>query len=185
MRDVWTASKTFETTMPTSLSSGQRSANKGNGNSNSSNVNMVDQNNALVASRISIPPSSYNNDVMTAESGYAGTSVYAMSAVSLGGPSLATVISTFKPTLPDELTIRLGQPIRVLAEYDDGWSLCTNLDGSGEQGMVPLECLDRRNGKRKASTIGKGSNMSFHALEPNRDITTRGSRRISSLPAKP
>ncbi|KAG5642881.1 hypothetical protein DXG03_001923 [Asterophora parasitica] len=51
------------------------------------------------------------------------------------------VISTFIPTLPDELSISVGEVIRVHAEYDDGWAMCSN--ARGETGMVPLECLDR------------------------------------------
>ncbi|KJA13692.1 hypothetical protein HYPSUDRAFT_95414, partial [Hypholoma sublateritium FD-334 SS-4] len=53
--------------------------------------------------------------------------------------SSTVVICTFITTLPDELAITIGESIRVLAEYDDGWALCMNT--SGEQGMVPLECL--------------------------------------------
>ncbi|KAF9557161.1 hypothetical protein CPC08DRAFT_616638, partial [Agrocybe pediades] len=53
-----------------------------------------------------------------------------------------TVTSTFVPDLADEIPVRHGEQLRVLAQYDDGWALCTRLDGSGEQGMVPLDCLD-------------------------------------------
>lgn len=56
-------------------------------------------------------------------------------------PFGATVIYTFITSLPDELTIRVGETIRVLAEFDDGWAL--SLNARGEQGMVPLQCLDR------------------------------------------
>ncbi|KDQ61067.1 hypothetical protein JAAARDRAFT_94211, partial [Jaapia argillacea MUCL 33604] len=48
---------------------------------------------------------------------------------------------TFVPSLPDELSISVGETLRILSEYDDGWALCMN--GRGEKGMVPLECLDR------------------------------------------
>jgi len=53
----------------------------------------------------------------------------------------AIVKSTFIPTLPDELSINIGEVVRVLAEYDDGWVLCSN--ALGEKGMVPSECLER------------------------------------------
>ncbi|KAG6820851.1 hypothetical protein H0H93_010678 [Arthromyces matolae] len=53
----------------------------------------------------------------------------------------AKVRSTFIPTLPDELTIGIGEMLRILTEYDDGWTLCSN--ARGEIGMVPLECLDK------------------------------------------
>ena len=50
----------------------------------------------------------------------------------------------FIPSLPDELSISTGEMVRVLGEFDDGWAYCAN--GRGEQGMVPLECLDRQPG---------------------------------------
>jgi hypothetical protein len=52
------------------------------------------------------------------------------------------VTSTFIPTLPDELGIGVGDTLRVLEKYDDGWTLCLNQ--RGEKGMVPLECFDSR-----------------------------------------
>jgi len=88
-------------------------------------------------------------------------------------PSSATVICTFIVTLPDELSIKVGETVRVLAEYDDGWVLCMNADG--EQGMVPLECLSR--GRPMTSTsFGAGGLM---PLTLDRDA--RGVRRVSSL----
>jgi len=88
-------------------------------------------------------------------------------------PSSATVICTFIVTLPDELSIKVGEIVRVLAEYDDGWVLCMNTDG--EQGMVPLECLSR--GRSTTSTsFGTGGLM-----PPRLDRDARGARRVSSL----
>ncbi|KAG5650496.1 hypothetical protein H0H81_012052 [Sphagnurus paluster] len=59
----------------------------------------------------------------------------------VGMPAVsAKVRCTFIPTLPDELHISTGEVIRIHAEYDDGWSLCSN--ARLEMGMVPLECLD-------------------------------------------
>jgi len=56
-------------------------------------------------------------------------------------PADAVIQCTFIPTLPDELSIRMGETVRVIAEYDDGWALCAN--AHDERGMVPLECLDQ------------------------------------------
>ncbi|CAL1705731.1 unnamed protein product [Somion occarium] len=53
----------------------------------------------------------------------------------------AYVRCTFLPSLPDELSISTGEMVRVLGEFDDGWALCAN--ARGEQGVVPLECLDK------------------------------------------
>ncbi|THV03965.1 hypothetical protein K435DRAFT_607785, partial [Dendrothele bispora CBS 962.96] len=52
-----------------------------------------------------------------------------------------TVRCTFDPSLPDELRISPGETLRVLAEYDDGWSSCLKVS-TGEEGMVPIECYD-------------------------------------------
>ncbi|KAF9479293.1 hypothetical protein BDN70DRAFT_921348 [Pholiota conissans] len=79
-------------------------------------------------------------------------------------PSLATVICTFNVSLPDELSILVGEKLKVAARYDDGWAFCTK--ANGEQGMVPLECLEE----------GGFSNNNALALP-----TERGSRRVSSL----
>ena len=56
-------------------------------------------------------------------------------------PYSTTVVCTFIPSLPDELTVYIGETLRVLAGYEDGWSLC--MDCRGEQGMVPNECLEQ------------------------------------------
>ncbi|KAH7889511.1 hypothetical protein F5I97DRAFT_1801262 [Phlebopus sp. FC_14] len=69
----------------------------------------------------------------------------------------AMVKCMFVPNLPDELSITMGERVRINAQYDDGWALCEN--SRGEQGMVPQECLehivtdqtDWRNTKRASS----------------------------------
>ncbi|KAF5330874.1 hypothetical protein D9619_005284 [Psilocybe cf. subviscida] len=94
--------------------------------------------------RISVPSTSYNNsnaDASTIGSTSSGRSQSTGGAVAAPatGTGIGTVICTYITSLPDELPIRIGEIIRVVAEYDDGWGLCTNT--AGEQGMVPLECL--------------------------------------------
>ncbi|KAF7337871.1 SH3 domain-containing protein [Mycena venus] len=87
---------------------------------------------AALAARPPVPPtmpaSSYNNPIPVP-----------VPAGSLA--NAATVRYEFIPSLPDELSITTGEVVRVLSEYDDGWALCKN--GRGDQGMVPLECLDQ------------------------------------------
>jgi hypothetical protein len=73
------------------------------------------------------------------------------------------------------LSIKVGETIRILAEYDDGWALCMN--ANGEQGMVPLECLSR-----ELSTSSDTSGSGGLAL-PMQERDTRGIRRVSSLNA--
>jgi len=96
--------------------------------------------------------SSYNNPVP------------AVPVVPTGSAASATVLYEFIPTLPDELSITTGEIVRVVSEYDDGWALCAN--ARGEQGMVPLECLDR----------GSPPTLSVEQQQDYRD-----SRRTSSL----
>ncbi|KAH9005011.1 hypothetical protein EDB86DRAFT_2881061 [Lactarius hatsudake] len=74
---------------------------------------------------------------------------------------------TFVPQLPDELAITPGEKLYIRAEFDDGWALCANT--RGEQGMVPLECLE-------------GSGGQFAGFPPPLvDWHNRDSRRVSSL----
>ncbi|KAJ8086103.1 hypothetical protein PM082_004923 [Marasmius tenuissimus] len=76
-----------------------------------------------------------------------------------------TVRCTFVPSMEDELSISTGETVRVLQEYDDGWALCLNQQGT--QGMVPLECLDEgapsgwlegdKKGLKRASSLSENS----------------------------
>lgn len=75
-------------------------------------------------------------------------------------PVEAIVKCTFVPTLPDELSITTGERVFIVEQYDDGWDLCMN--GRGERGMVPRECLGR-------------------ATPDQSDIGWRNVQRISSL----
>ncbi|TFK36358.1 hypothetical protein BDQ12DRAFT_686781 [Crucibulum laeve] len=59
-------------------------------------------------------------------------------------PNYANVRHAFnpKPSRADELRLTVGETVRVLAEYDDGFALC--MDSHGGRGMAPLTCLDRQ-----------------------------------------
>jgi len=87
-------------------------------------------------------PSAYGS-----ESGMNSTGSGSLSQI----PVLFTIVvsRSFVPTLPDELSISTGETLKVLQEFDDGWAECMTL--SGEVGMVPLECFDRRDEGRKTS----------------------------------
>jgi hypothetical protein len=80
---------------------------------------------------------------------------------------VALVRVTFVPQLPDELAITPGETLFIRTEFDDGWALCANT--RGEQGMVPLECLEG----------GGGQFAEFPP--PSVDWHNRDSRRVSSL----
>lgn len=55
-------------------------------------------------------------------------------------PIRVTVMYSFVPHLPDELPVKIGDQLRVIREFDDGWALCVT-NAHGKQGMVPVECL--------------------------------------------
>lgn len=113
------------------------------------------------------PPMSYNSTDSQSivhppslSPGMGGAAAVGMERTSAVASSNATIKCTFIPSLPDELSITTGETVRVLAEYDDGWTMCVNT--RGEQGMVPIECLERgsvevygntdwRNSKRTSS----------------------------------
>ncbi|CAO3675646.1 unnamed protein product [Umbelopsis ramanniana] len=52
------------------------------------------------------------------------------------------VVSTYTPTLGDEIDIRSGDRIRVLVEYDDGWMLGENISNGDAKGVFPRHCID-------------------------------------------
>ncbi|KIK71125.1 hypothetical protein GYMLUDRAFT_235492 [Collybiopsis luxurians FD-317 M1] len=65
---------------------------------------------------------------------------------------LMTVINTFRPSLDDELLIKVGEHCRLLEEYHDGWCL-VQLVGKAEspRGVVPRFCLvDRQTAPAKS-----------------------------------
>lgn len=55
-------------------------------------------------------------------------------------PRLMTVTDTFVPTLVDELTIALGESVRLIEEYRDEWCLAQRTT-STEMGVIPRFCL--------------------------------------------
>ncbi|KAL1678659.1 hypothetical protein EV122DRAFT_264576 [Schizophyllum commune] len=55
---------------------------------------------------------------------------------------MATVSSQYTPSMPDELGVTVGDKLKVVREFDDGWCECVN--EAGKKGMVPIECLEGR-----------------------------------------
>ncbi|KAL7627337.1 hypothetical protein AAE478_001529 [Parahypoxylon ruwenzoriense] len=75
-----------------------------------------------------------------------GPSKSAAAIAAAGGPEATAVHRVqldFVPSLEDEMELKAGQLVRLLHEYDDGWSLCIRLDRS-RQGVVPRTCLSTR-----------------------------------------
>lgn len=68
-------------------------------------------------------------------------------------PPVHRVQMEFIPTMGDELELRVGQLVRVLHEYDDGWAQCVRLDRS-EAGVCPRSCLSQRPVKPRPPPAG-------------------------------
>ncbi|KAI9316448.1 hypothetical protein BX666DRAFT_1813194, partial [Dichotomocladium elegans] len=47
----------------------------------------------------------------------------------------------YTPTLSDEISLRPGDQVQVLVEYDDGWCLGTNLSAGHQKGVFPKHCI--------------------------------------------
>ncbi|KAG6906518.1 hypothetical protein DXG01_013483 [Tephrocybe rancida] len=62
-------------------------------------------------------------------------------------PRLMSVSSSFTPSLDDELAIKLGDTVRMLDEYKDGWCLVQRVGRiDAPKGAVPRFCLQERRG---------------------------------------
>lgn len=60
-------------------------------------------------------------------------------------PRLVTVILDFTPSLADELAIKAGDTVRLLAEYEDQWCLVQQVGKADSQkGAVPQFCVQDR-----------------------------------------
>jgi len=69
-----------------------------------------------------------------------------------------TVRRPFSPQLQDELQVDIGDTVRILQSFDDGWALAEKLDASdGRQGFIPLECFHDI-GQFSLRTIRRSSN---------------------------
>jgi len=63
----------------------------------------------------------------------------------------------FEPTLPDELAVKLGDRVRVLETFDDGWGLIEKVGGEDERGVIPMDRL-RMAGELEELGTGTWSN---------------------------
>ncbi|KAI9318193.1 hypothetical protein BX666DRAFT_1846528, partial [Dichotomocladium elegans] len=61
------------------------------------------------------------------------------------------VISTYTPTLSDELEIHTGDRVEIFVEYDDGWCQGVNLSRGNTKGVFPRHCAD--NGSNNLGTV--------------------------------
>ncbi|KAF9053009.1 hypothetical protein BJ165DRAFT_1400371 [Panaeolus papilionaceus] len=60
-------------------------------------------------------------------------------------PRMMAVIATYVPNLPDELEVQVGDTVRVLQQYKDGWCFAQQIGKmDAPRGVVPLICLQER-----------------------------------------
>lgn len=63
-------------------------------------------------------------------------------------PRDMVVVQLFVPTMDDELAVAVGETLRLVEEFADGWCLCQRLgagqDGQVVKGVLPRFCLDER-----------------------------------------
>ncbi|KZT27326.1 hypothetical protein NEOLEDRAFT_1146542 [Neolentinus lepideus HHB14362 ss-1] len=60
-------------------------------------------------------------------------------------PRLMTVVTTFQPSMDDELSIETGETLRLLEEYEDEWCLVQRVGRyDAEKGVIPRFCLVER-----------------------------------------
>ncbi|TKA67481.1 hypothetical protein B0A49_08255 [Cryomyces minteri] len=75
-----------------------------------------------------------------------------------GADNVYRIQLDFKPSADDELELKVGQLVRMLHEYDDGWALCIRMDRS-QQGVAPRTCLSRTSVKPRRAPIGSPPRM--------------------------
>ncbi len=79
------------------------------------------------------------------------------------GPRLMTVVAPYVPTLSDELRVSVGDTVRLLLEYKDGWGFVQFVGKSdAPKGVVPMICLQER--RRMVPTIHKTSSGSIGSV---------------------
>ena len=55
------------------------------------------------------------------------------------------VTTSFESNLPDELSLRTGETLRLIREYDDEWCLVQRVGRyTADKGVVPRFCLSER-----------------------------------------
>jgi hypothetical protein len=80
---------------------------------------------------------------------------------------MMTVAAAYTPTLPDELRVTVGDTVRLLQEYKDGWGFVQYVGKiDSPKGVVPMVCLQERRRmvpsiQHKTSTGSTGSQSSM------------------------
>ncbi|KAG6880230.1 hypothetical protein C0992_002996 [Termitomyces sp. T32_za158] len=82
-------------------------------------------------------------------------------------PRLMAVSASFTPTLDDELAIKIGDIVRMLEEFQDGWCLIQRVGRiDAPKGAVPRFCLQERRGVAPIAPSRKYSTGSLKSARP-------------------
>jgi len=84
----------------------------------------------------------YKGGDMHSPYGYASETGLLAPGSSVTAERMYAVISTYTPTLGDELEIQPGDKVSILVEYDDGWCQGVNHSRGGTKGVFPKHCVD-------------------------------------------
>lgn len=86
------------------------------------------------------PDSPLHKSLTSAAAAMIKGSRLSMSAKQL--PRLMVVVNTFVPTLADELAVTVGEPIKLIQEYEDEWCLVQRVGKTdSERGVIPRFCV--------------------------------------------
>ncbi|KAI1265259.1 hypothetical protein F5Y18DRAFT_64689 [Xylariaceae sp. FL1019] len=116
-----------------------------------------------------------------------GPSKSAAAIADAGGPPSTAVHRVqldFHPSMEDEMELRAGHLVRILHEYDDGWTLCIRLDRS-QQGVVPRTCLSTRPVKPRPAGGPPGSRNGGPPVNPQRGPRGPGPNHTGQRPMTP
>lgn len=79
---------------------------------------------------------------------------------------LMAVINTFHPSLADELPIKIGDCVRLIEEYHDGWCLVQHVGKTeAPRGVVPRFCLVDRQAATTKSTKSRKRSLTQSAVK--------------------
>lgn len=110
---------------------------------------------SLTTTPVQLPPIADSSPIMPPAAAAAAVAPSAAVAPAVAAPEAApqqstnslgvfTVISTYTPTLSDEIDIQPGDRVEILIQYDDGWCQGINLSRGNVKGVFPRHCVSEQ-----------------------------------------
>lgn len=88
-------------------------------------------------------------------------------------PAVETVRCPFVPSMPDEMAVSVGDQVRIVHGFDDGWATVQNVI-TGAQGLVPLDRM-RDDGKAGTAPAFLAKKRVSSCVRPRDSAQTRAS----------